>query len=97
MAANATIDFFIKNKVNENIDKNGKYILSQWKSLKRKYDLNIEFSENTALASFYFNYDSSINSKLYKFFTERMIDHNYLATNSIYLSFYHNKKEFKNI
>ena len=24
-----------------------------------------------------------------------MIDHNYLATNSIYLSFYHNKKEFK--
>ena len=64
---------------------------------KKKHDLKLEFSENTALASFYFNYESSINSKLYKLFTERMIDHKYLATNSIYLSYYHTKQEFKNI
>lgn len=94
VAASATIDFFIKKKVNILIDKNGKYLIKQWKILKKKHNLNLEFSENTALASFYFNYENNINSKLYKFFTERMIDYNYLATNSIYLSYYHNKKEF---
>ena len=94
VAASATIDFFIKKKVNILIDKNGKYLIKQWKILKKKHNLNLEFSENTALASFYFNYENNINSKLYKFFTERMIDYNYLATNSIYLSYYPNKKEF---
>ena len=94
VAASATIDFFIKEKVNNKIDKNGKYLIKQWKILKEKHNLKLEFSENSALASFYFNYESNINSKLYKFFTERMIDYNYLATNSIYLSYYHNKNEF---
>ena len=35
VAASATIDFFIKNKVNFKINKNGKYILDQWKILKK--------------------------------------------------------------
>lgn len=93
VAASATIDFFIKKKVNNLIDKNGKYLIKQWKILSKKHNLKLHFSENTALASFYFDYEDNVNSKLYKFFTERMIDYNYLATNSIYLSYYHNKKE----
>tara|TARA_B100000780_G_C21100979_1_gene444257 strand:- start:81 stop:1388 length:1308 start_codon:yes stop_codon:yes gene_type:complete len=92
-AANATIDFFIRKKAYLEIDKNGKYLIKKWKLLRDKYNLKISFSENPALATFNLNYSAEINSKLYKFFTERMLDFNYLGSNSIYLSYLHNKKE----
>jgi len=95
VAANAVIDFFTKNKVNKRIEKNGKFLINEWKKLSLKNNLKIKFSENPALATFYFKYSKSINSKLYKFFTEEMLKYNYLASNSIYLSYYHTVKELK--
>ena len=93
VAANSTIDFFLKNNVHLKIEKNGDYLIKKWKLLSKKHGLKINFSENSALASFYFDYSSQVNSKLYKFFTDRMLDYNYLASNSIYLSYSHTKKE----
>tara|TARA_X000000950_G_scaffold258053_1_gene325070 strand:+ start:5756 stop:7060 length:1305 start_codon:yes stop_codon:yes gene_type:complete len=93
VAANSTIDFFLKNNVHLKIEKNGEYLINEWKLLSTKHGLKINFSENPALASFYFDYSNQVNSKLYKFFTDRMLDYNYLAGNSIYLSYAHKKSE----
>jgi len=96
VAAKATIDFFIKNKVHKTILKNGKLILNGWKKLAKKNKLNIKTNEYVPLATFNFNYEIDVNSKLNYFFSKEMLKYNYLASNSIYVSYSHNKKIIDN-
>ena len=91
-AAISVIDFFENKNAHKKIYANGEYLLKKWKELANKFNLKINFSDFPPLASFYFDYGKKINSKLYTYFTEEMLKHKYLATNSVYVSYYHDKK-----
>ena len=99
IAANAVIDFILKNKTYEKIKKNGKLIFKNWLKISKKYNIRLSVSEFESLPTFYFDY-GKLNNKLYTIFSYEMLKLGYLATNSIYLSHSHNKKNldkyFKN-
>lgn len=90
VAAKSTIEFFIKNKVNSKILKNGKLLIQGWNDLAKKYSLKLSTNEYSPLATFTFKYDQKINSKLYYYFSKEMLKHGYLASNSVYVSYCHN-------
>ncbi len=92
-AANATIDFFVKHKVSKRLIKNGDIIKKGWKKLSKKYDIDLTTSEVSPLCSFFFNYQN--NDMLYTIFTDEMLKRNIIASNSIYLSYAHKKKDIK--
>ncbi len=90
VAAEALIDFFVKNKIHNHIDKLGKKILSGWKKIAKKHELNLTTSKIPHLCTFFLKYKN--NDTLYTFFTNEMLKKNILASNSIYLSFGHKEK-----
>ncbi len=91
VAANATIDYFVKKKVNLHINKIGMFIKSNWLKLAKKYKLNLRVSEVTPLCSFFLDYKNS--DELYTFFTKEMLKKKIIASNSIYISYSHKKKD----
>lgn len=91
VAAKSTIEFFIKNKVNNKILENGKLLILGWKNLAKKYSLKLNTNEYSPLATFNFKYNQRINSKLYYYFSKEMLKYGYLASNSVYVSYCHNK------
>ena len=91
VAAKSTIEFFIKNKVNNKISTNGKFLINGWKNLAKKYSLKLSTNEYSPLATFTFKYNQKVNSKLYYYFSKQMLNYGYLASNSVYISYCHNK------
>ena len=53
VAASATIDFLLK-KINNLIDKNGKYLIKQWKILGKKHNLKLHFFRKYCTSIFLF-------------------------------------------
>jgi glutamate-1-semialdehyde 2,1-aminomutase len=94
IAANAVIDFMIKNKTYNKIKNNGEYVLKGWIEIAKKNKINLSVSEFLSLPTFYFNY-GNLNNKLYTIFSYEMLKLGYLATNSIYISHSHNKDNLK--
>jgi len=89
VAANKTIEVMKKKKTYQYVKKNGDYINKKWIELSQKLDLNIKVKGIGSITSFEFKN----NNQLYKtFITQEMLKNNILATNSIYISCAHNKK-----
>jgi len=92
-AANATIDFFIKNKVHLYIPKIAKILSVGWKNIAKKNNIKMKVSEVLPLCSFFLDYPNS--EELYTFFTKEMLKKNYLANNSVWISYAHKEKDIK--
>jgi glutamate-1-semialdehyde aminotransferase len=92
ISALSTIKFFTKHKVGKIINKNGKYIQDGWRTIAKKNNLLITTNKFLPMPSFSFNY-GKLNEKLHTFFTELMLKRNYLATNSMSVTFAHTRKE----
>ena len=90
-AANATIDYIVKNKVYLHIPKIGKMITLGWKQITKDLEIKIKFSEVKPLCTFFLNYANS--EELYTFFTKEMLKKGYLASNSVWVSFAHKEKD----
>ena len=86
------IDFFDKYDVSNHLIKIGNYIKKEWKILADKNDIKIEIGGLNTIPSFQFKYGKD-NEKIYTLFTDLMLKKKYLATNSIYLSYQHKKKD----
>tara|TARA_B100000579_G_scaffold437862_1_gene469532 strand:+ start:3409 stop:4710 length:1302 start_codon:yes stop_codon:yes gene_type:complete len=91
VAANATIDYFVKKNVNQHINKIGLFIKNNWLKLARKHKLNLRVSEVTPLCTFFLDYKNS--DELYTLFTKEMLKKKIIASNSIYISYSHKKKD----
>lgn len=91
-AALSTIKFFKKKKVYQHIITNGKYIISQWKKLFLKYNLQAKINDFISMPSFEFLYNSK-NEYLHTYFTELMLNKGYLSTNNISITYSHKKKD----
>ena len=91
VAAIATINFFKKNKVHKHIKKIGKYLTSNWIKLAKKNKLEISINEFVPLSKFEFKYENK--DYLNTLFTQEMLREGYLATNSVYISYSHKKKD----
>jgi len=92
-AANATIDYIVKNKVYIHIPKIGQMITSGWKQIAKDLEIKIKFSEVNPLCTFFLNYENS--EELYTFFTKEMLKKGYLANNSVWVSYAHKEKDVK--
>ena len=90
-AAESTIDFFKKNKVNNHINQMGDYIIKEWKNISKKSGVKIKIGNYKAIPSFKFDYKNE--KKISTIFTYEMLKKKYLATNSVFLSFSHKKKD----
>ena len=90
VASLATINFFKKNKVYKHIKKTGNYLISNWVKLAKKNNLNISTNSFVPLSKFDFNYKNK-NNYLNTLFTQEMLKEGYLATNSVYISYFTKK------
>ncbi len=90
-AAEATIDFFVKNKVHKHINKIGLMVINGWTKIAKKYGVKIDIGNYRPIPNFKFLHEK--NNKLATIFCYEMLKRGYLATNSIYLSYSHNKKQ----
>ncbi len=88
----AVINFFEKNKVSNHLINVGKFVKKGWKILAKKNSVKIEIGEIKTIPTFKFMY-GKYNEKINTFFTDEMLKKKYLATNSIYLSYSHKKKD----
>jgi glutamate-1-semialdehyde aminotransferase len=91
-AALSTIKFFKNKKVYKHIITNGKYIISQWKKLFLKYNLQAKINDFISMPSFEFLYNSK-NEYLHTYFTELMLNKGYLSTNNISITYSHKKRD----
>ena len=91
-AALSTIKFFKNKKVYQHIVTNGKYIISKWKKLFLKYNLQVKINDFISMPSFEFLYNSKIEY-LHTYFTELMLKKGYLSTNNITITYSHKKKD----
>ena len=90
VAANKTLELMKKKKSYKILINNGKYINKKWLELSKKFELEIKIKGIDSITSFEFKKDN----QLYKtFITQEMLKYGYLASNLIYLSILHNKKE----
>jgi len=84
-----TIEFMEKYKTYNRLKKNGNYLISQWKKLSKKYNLNLEISKMPCICNFRFRKNNNFFKTL---ITKEMLKQGYLASNIVYVSIYHNKK-----
>ena len=89
-AALKTIKILRKKKY-QKIETLSKIIKEDWKFYSKKHGVDISINNYSSIPSFQFNYGDK-NDELYTIFTNLFLKENILATNSIYLSFAHNKK-----
>ncbi len=90
VAANKTLEIMKKKQTYKILIKNGKYINKKWAELSKKFELDIVIKGIGSITSFEFKK----NNQLYKtFITQEMLKYGYLASNLIYLSILHKKKE----
>lgn len=92
-AAIASIKEFNRLKVFKIIENNGKFIKNIWSDLSKKYNVPIKVTGTNAIPSFEF-YDNHAKRKT--FLTQEMLKNKILATNMIYVTIFHNKKNITN-
>ena len=93
VAALKTLEIMKKEKSWKKITLIGKKIISQWKMLSIKHNLNIRISGIPSLCSFSFVSNKNIAYKTY--ITQEMLKNNILASNVVYSSIAHNNKILK--
>ncbi len=91
----AVIDFFEKKKVSKHLIKIGKLVKKGWIKCAEKSQIKIEVGKMKTIPSFRFLYGKN-NEKIYTYFTDMMLKEQYLATNTIYLSYKHKEQDIKN-
>ena len=84
-----TIEFMEKYQTYKILKKNGNYLISQWEKLSKKYNLNLEISKMPCICNFRFKKNNNFFKTL---ITKEMLKQGYLASNIVYVSIYHNKK-----
>ncbi len=88
-AALSSIQEFKRLKVFKKIESNGKMIKSIWLDLSRKNNVPINIMGTNAIPSFVFEYD---HEKRKTFLSQEMLKEKILATNIIYVTIFHTKK-----
>ena len=89
-AAIKTLEIMEKVKSWEKITKMGNYLNNQWKKIAKENNLNIKIEGLPAISKFIIK---SNNFNAYKtFITQEMLKKKFLASNTVYLSIYHDKK-----
>ena len=84
----------LKKKNYKHIEDTAKIIKKNWKIYSKKNNIDILINNYDSIPSFQFNYKEK-NEMLYTVFTNFYLKYKILATNSIYLSFAHNKKNIR--
>jgi glutamate-1-semialdehyde aminotransferase len=92
-AAIKTLEIMEKIKSWEIINSMGKSIKKRWDSLAKSHNLKIKIGGLNAIPRFDFQNNNNLYYKT--FITQEFLKKNFLATNSIYLSVCHNKKNMK--
>ena len=75
------------------IPKIAKILSVGWKNIAKKNNIKIRVSEVLPLCSFFLDYPN--REELYTFFTKEMLKKNYLANNSVWISYAHKEKDIK--
>ena len=94
IAALETLKKMKSKKVQNKIVKKGLYIKQKIFNISKKLDLKIDIKGMDSMPSFSFNYKNQ--NELYTFFTQEMLSLGFLATNSMTLSYTHDKKIINN-
>ena len=90
VAALKTLEIMEKIKSWEIITKNGKYLNKQWLKIANENHLNLKINGLPSISKFEIKSD---NFQAYKtFITQEMLKTGFLASNSVYLSIFHEKK-----
>ena len=63
-----------------------------WKTIADSYNLDIQITDFKPLITFKFKY-GDLNAALHTLFIQEMLNYNYIASNSIYLSNSHTEKD----
>ena len=93
-AALAVLEFHKKKDVFKANKETGKIIKQGWLKLAKKHSLKINVNSLDCVINFNFLYKNK-NEYLNTLFTELMLRKNFLATNLIYISYFHNKETIK--
>ena len=91
-AALSSIREFKRLKIFKKIEENGKLIKSIWLKFSKKYNVPIIISGRNSILSFEF---VSNHSERKTYFTQEMLKNKILATNLIYITIFHEKKNIK--
>ena len=91
-AALSSIKEFKRLKVFKKIENNGKLIKSIWLDLSKKHNVPIKVKGRNCILSFEF-FKNHTQRKTY--LTQEMLKNKILATNLIYITIFHNKKNIK--
>ncbi len=91
VAALATIEKFVENKVWEHLNRIGDKIGKGWEALGKKHGLELKVTDMKPLITFKMNY-GDLNGKLLTYFIQEMLSRGYLAASSIYVSYAHNEE-----
>jgi len=90
VAALKTLEIMEREKSWEIITKNGKYLNKQWIKIAKENKIKIEINGLPSISKFQIK---SKNFQAYKtLISQEMLKKGYLASNSVYLSIFHNKK-----
>jgi len=92
-AAIATIKKMKENNVSEHIAEIGGIIGEKWKEISKKHNLDISTVGPNSLITFSFNYKNA--QELKTLFTQEMLEREYLASTTVYVSYAHKKKYLK--
>jgi glutamate-1-semialdehyde aminotransferase len=90
-AAIATINKMQKQNVPQHLDFIGGLIAQGWKKIAEENDINIKILKPNALVTFSFDYPNAL--ELSTLFTQEMLEKGFLATNSVYVSYSHQKSD----
>lgn len=90
VAALATIDILVKEKVWEHLIYIGDYIGKRWLELAGKYNLKIHVTDFKPLITLKFDYED-LTTTLNTLFIQEMLQRGYIASTSIYVSQAHTK------
>jgi glutamate-1-semialdehyde aminotransferase len=91
-AALSSIKEFKRLKIFKKIEGNGKLIKSIWLDLSKKYNVPIKVTGRNSILSFEF---CKNHTQRKTYFTQEMLKNKILATNLIYITIFHNKKNIK--
>ena len=92
VAALATIEKLTKNKSWEHLNYLGNLIGDGWALSAEKHGLKLHVTDFKPLVTFKFEYGNR-NHALYTLFVQEMLKRGFLASNSVYVSYAHKKKD----
>lgn len=81
------IELYEKKRVNEHINRIGKYVQEKWKEIAEKHGVSISVGGIYPLSHFAFDYDNPLAYKT--FFTQEMLKKGYLASTAFYMTYAH--------